>query len=47
MSRINQEFNYTANDSRRSGSSKQVAPLVWCTIVVAMTAIATWFAMRP
>jgi hypothetical protein len=42
---MNQEFNHAANDSPRSGSSKQVAPVVWCAIVVAFVATATWLAM--
>jgi len=43
---MDQEFNHAANDSPRSGSSKQVMPVVWAAIVVAMIAIAIWFAMR-
>ena len=43
---MDQEFNHVANDSARSGSSKQVTPVVWAAIVVAMIAIAIWFAMR-
>jgi hypothetical protein len=43
---MNQEFNHAANDSPRSGSSKQVTPAVWATIVVAIIAAAIWFAMR-
>jgi hypothetical protein len=39
------EFNHAANESPRSGSSKQVAPVVWCVIVVAVVAVATYFAM--
>ncbi len=39
------EFNHAANDSPRSGSTKQVSPLVWCLIVVACVALATYFAM--
>jgi len=38
------EFNHAANDSPRSGSSKKVTPLVWCAIIVAILAIAIWFA---
>ena len=45
-SRMDQEFNHVANDSPRSGSSKQVTPVVWAAIVVAMIAIAIWFVMR-
>jgi hypothetical protein len=40
------EFNHAANDSPRSGSSKRVTPLVWCVIVVAMIALAVYFALR-
>lgn len=44
---MKQEFNHAANDSPRSGSSKQVAPVAWTAIVVALVAIAIWFAMEP
>jgi len=43
---MNQEFNDAANESPRSGSSKQVTPVVWGAIVVAIVAIAIWFAMK-
>jgi hypothetical protein len=43
---MKQEFNHAANDSPRSGSSKQVAPVMWRVIVVAIVAIAIWFAMK-
>jgi hypothetical protein len=39
------KFNHATNDSPRSGSSKQVAPVVWCLVVVAVVALATYFAM--
>ena len=45
MARADQDFNHAANDSPRSGSSTEVAPLVWCMIVVAIVALATYFAM--
>jgi hypothetical protein len=38
-------YNHAASDSPRSGSTKQVSPLVWCLIVVAAVALATYFAM--
>jgi hypothetical protein len=44
---MNREFNHAANDSPRSGSSKQVTPAVWAAIVVALIAIAIWFAVQP
>jgi hypothetical protein len=37
------EFDHAANDSPRSGGSKQVAPLVWAAIV----AIIIWLAIKP
>lgn len=43
---VQNELNHAANASPRSGSSKQVAPVVWCTIVVALVALATYFAMK-
>jgi hypothetical protein len=45
MADINQEFNHAANDSPRSGSSKQAAPVIWCIIVVVTVAVGTWLAM--
>jgi hypothetical protein len=44
---MKQPFNHAANDSPRSGSSKWVTPIVWGVIVVALVAIATWFAIMP
>ena len=43
---MNQEFNHAANDSPRSGSSKQATPAMWCAIVVALIAIAICFAIK-
>jgi hypothetical protein len=43
---MDNEFNHAANDSPRSGSSKQVTPVVWGVIVAVMVAVAIWFAMR-
>ena len=40
------EFNHAANNSPRSGSSKQVTPVVWGVIVVAIIAVAIWFAIH-
>ena len=40
------KFNHAANDSPRSGNSRQMSPLVWSLIVVAVVALATYFAMR-
>jgi hypothetical protein len=39
-------YNHAANDSPRSGSSKKVTPVVWGAIVVAIVALAIWFAMK-
>jgi hypothetical protein len=44
---MKREFNHAANDSPRSGSSKQVAPLVWAAVVVAMVAMILWLVMKP
>jgi hypothetical protein len=43
---MNQEFDHAANDSPRSGSSKQVTPVVWGAIVLTLVAIAIWYAIR-
>jgi hypothetical protein len=43
---MSHEFDHAANDSPRSGSSKQVTPVVWGAIVVTLIAVAVWFAMR-
>jgi hypothetical protein len=43
---MSRDFNHAANDSPRSGSSKQATPVVWAAIVVALVAIAIWFAME-
>lgn len=43
---MTQEFNRAANDSPRSGSSKQVTPAVWSAIVFVIVALAIWFAME-
>jgi hypothetical protein len=40
------EFNHAANDSPRSGSSKQVVPAVWAVLVLAVIAVAIWFGLR-
>jgi hypothetical protein len=41
------KFDHAANESPRSGSSKQVSPVVWCAIVVAIVLIVTWFSRPP
>jgi hypothetical protein len=43
---MEREFDHAANDSPRSGSSKQVTPVVWSVIVVVAVALATRFAMK-
>ncbi len=40
------EFNHSANDSPRSGSSKKVSPVVWAVIVAVAVAATFWFTMR-
>jgi hypothetical protein len=44
---MNQDFDHAANDSPRSGSSKQVTPIVWGAIVVVIVALILWFAIKP
>jgi hypothetical protein len=38
------EFNHAANDSPRSGSSKQATPIAWFFIIA--VAIVIWFAVK-
>jgi hypothetical protein len=40
------EFNHTANDSPRSGSTKRVAPAVWAAIVLTAVVVTVWFLIR-
>jgi hypothetical protein len=40
------EFNHAANDSPRSGSSKNVTPVVWSVVISALVVIAIWFAVQ-
>jgi hypothetical protein len=39
MSHVDREFNRAANDSPRSGSTKQTSPVVWGAITVAVVAL--------
>jgi hypothetical protein len=41
---MDREFNHAANQSPRSGSSKKVTPVVWAAILIAVVAVAIWFA---
>ena len=43
---MDSEFNHAANDSPRSGSSKQVTPALWAAIVAVVVAMAVWFALK-
>jgi hypothetical protein len=43
---VSREFNHAANDSPRSGSSKDVSPVVLCAITVAVVAITTYFVLH-
>jgi hypothetical protein len=38
------QFDHAANDSPRSGSSKRVTPVIWTIVVIALVALAIWFA---
>ena len=40
------EFNHSANNSPRSGSSKKVSPVVWAVIVAVVVAAAIWLTMH-
>ena len=40
------EFNHAANNSPRSGSSKQVTPAIWAVMVIAIVVVAIWFATK-
>jgi len=40
------EFNHAANNSPRSGSIKQVTPVVWAVIVIAIIAGTVWLTMH-
>lgn len=43
---MTQRLDHAANDSPRSGSSKRMTPVVCGVIVVALVAVAIWFAIR-
>jgi hypothetical protein len=43
---MNPDFDQAANDSPRSGGSKQVVPLLWAAMVVAIVALMLWFAIK-
>jgi hypothetical protein len=40
------EFNHAANDSPRSGGSRNVSPFVGAAIVIAIIAVAIWLKMH-
>jgi hypothetical protein len=40
------EFDHAANDSPRSGSSKQATPVAWAVVVVVVVAVAIWLATK-
>jgi hypothetical protein len=43
---MNSEFDHSANESPRSGSSKKVTPAVWAAIVIVMVVVTIWFMTR-
>jgi hypothetical protein len=43
---MNHEFDHAANDSPRSGSSGQIMPMRWCTIIATIIAIAIWYLVK-
>ena len=46
MSHVDRQFNHAANDSPRSGSTKQTSPVVWCAVTVAVVALTTYFVLH-
>jgi len=44
---MSQEFDRAANDSPRSGSSKQVTPVIWGAIVLMVVVLVIWLVMKP
>jgi hypothetical protein len=44
---MSSEFNHAANNSPRSGSSKNVTPVVWAAIILVAVGIVLWLAMQP
>jgi hypothetical protein len=44
---MDRKFNRAANDSPRSGSSKRATPVAWGMVVLAIVALAIWFAIKP
>jgi len=43
---MSHEFDRAANDSPRSGSSKQVAPVIWGAIVLMVVVLVVWLVMK-
>jgi hypothetical protein len=43
---MSHEFDHAANDSPRSGSSKQVTPVLWAIFVFVIVAAAIWLAIK-
>jgi hypothetical protein len=44
---MSHEFDHAANDSPRSGGSKQITPLVWGVIVLMGVVLVVWLVMKP
>jgi hypothetical protein len=44
---MSHEFDHAANDSPRSGSSKQVTPVIWGVIVLMVVVLVIWLVMKP
>ena len=43
---MHNDFNHAANDSPRSGSSKQATPVVWSVVIAAFVVVAIWLAIK-
>jgi hypothetical protein len=44
---MDDRYDHAPNDSPRSGSSKEVTPMVWGVIVIVIIALAIWFMTKP
>ena len=43
---MDDRYNHAPNDSPRSGSSKNVTPVLWGAIIVVVVGLVIWFAIH-
>jgi hypothetical protein len=43
---MNTKYDHASNDSPRSGSSKQVTPVVWFIIIACVVAFTIWLGIK-